>query len=85
MRCTNLCNVSAAYFTMLRFDLFLPLHRLWLGYMSELLALSLPSARSVDLQSMPNAAGMQAKLVKADFHGCIMTGASIVFKLNVGC
>jgi len=59
-----------------RFDLFLPLHRLWLGYMSELLALSTSSsAVSPSSQILPGTAGMHAKLVKADFHGSIMTGA----------
>lgn len=59
-----------------RFDLFLPLHRLWLGYMSELLALSVPppSIVSSGLQALPAVAGMHAKLVKADFHGSIITG-----------
>ncbi|KAF7967154.1 hypothetical protein HWV62_18636 [Athelia sp. TMB] len=51
-----------------RFDLFIPIHQLWLGYMSELLALPTLGTRSVD-QAMPAAAGMHAKLVKADFHG----------------
>jgi len=47
-----------------RWELFVPLHRLWLGYMSELLGLG---------AAMPPAAGMHAKLVKADFHGSIVT------------
>jgi len=58
-----------------RFDLFLPLHRLWLGYMSELLGLAspLPASTSSATQSIPAAAGMHAKLVKADFHGSFVT------------
>ena len=63
----------------------MPLHRLWLGYMSELLALSapplLPSMERAEgdvaaraRATMPQAAGMHAKLVKADFHGSIMIG-----------
>ncbi|KAH9953436.1 hypothetical protein BGW80DRAFT_1410991 [Lactifluus volemus] len=70
-------------------DLFVKLHRLWIGYMSELLALSpRPSSSSPPrrpresavegdvapmVTGMPQAAGMHAKLVKADFHGSIMT------------
>ncbi|KAL0946207.1 hypothetical protein HGRIS_012466 [Hohenbuehelia grisea] len=58
-----------------KFALFLPLHRLWLGYMSELLALtqppSMPDTPSPSAQ--PNAGTMQAKLLKADFHGSVMT------------
>jgi ribonuclease P protein subunit POP4 len=72
------------------------LHRLWIGYMSELLALNpRPSSLSQPPpprrprgestvegdgattgmgMGMPQAAGMHAKLVKADFHGSIMTG-----------
>ncbi|PCH38241.1 RNase P subunit p29-like protein [Wolfiporia cocos MD-104 SS10] len=59
-----------------KFNLFLPLHQLWLGYMSELLALApAPSAPipDADKSAAPNAAGMHAKLVKADFHGSLMT------------
>ncbi|KAI0247712.1 hypothetical protein BJV78DRAFT_1380098 [Lactifluus subvellereus] len=67
-----------------RWDLFVPLHRLWLGYMSELLALNAPplplresaegevGSRRATAAAMPQAAGMHAKLVKADFHGSIM-------------
>jgi ribonuclease P protein subunit POP4 len=71
------------------------LHRLWIGYMSELLALSpRPSSSSPPrrpresavegdvtpmVTGMPQAAGMHAKLVKADFHGSIMTGQSVTF------
>ncbi|KAI1795965.1 RNase P/MRP, p29 subunit [Ganoderma leucocontextum] len=57
------------------FELFVPLHLLWLGYMSELLSLSPhPVTRSADPASaMPSTAGMHAKLIKADFHGAIVT------------
>jgi hypothetical protein len=70
-----------------RWDLFVPLHRLWLGYMSELLALNappLPLGERAEgdvgprTAAMPQAAGMHAKLVKADFHGSIMIGQFIV-------
>ena len=62
-----------------RFDLFIPLHRLWLGYMSELLGLASPpsTTASTTASAMPPAAAMHAKLVKADFHGCLITGASL--------
>ncbi|TFK92390.1 RNase P/MRP p29 subunit [Polyporus arcularius HHB13444] len=58
-----------------KFHLFLPLHSLWLGYMSELLSLlPQPAVASTDPASaMPSAAGMHAKLIKADFHGAIVT------------
>ncbi|TBU32399.1 RNase P/MRP, p29 subunit [Dichomitus squalens] len=58
-----------------KFQLFLPLHFLWLGYMNELLSLSPePAALGMDPSSaMPAAAGMHAKLIKADFHGAIVT------------
>src|SRR6266404_162945 len=46
-----------------RWEKFLPLHRLWIGYMTELL--------------LAGAEDMRAKLVKADFHGSIMTGACV--------
>ncbi|KZT11392.1 RNase P/MRP, p29 subunit [Laetiporus sulphureus 93-53] len=60
-----------------RFELFLPLHSLWMGYMSELLAL--PPAPSTPINSQaasmaaPSAASMHAKLVKADFNGSLLT------------
>ncbi|KAI0721687.1 RNase P/MRP, p29 subunit [Cerioporus squamosus] len=58
-----------------KFQLFLPLHSLWVGYMSELLSLSpQPAVANTDPASaMPSAAGMHAKLIKADFHGAIVT------------
>jgi len=59
-----------------KFISFLPLHQLWLDYMSELLGLfsssSYSSAQKNDT-AMPSAAGMHAKLVKADFHGAIVS------------
>ncbi|KAI0058790.1 RNase P/MRP, p29 subunit [Artomyces pyxidatus] len=60
-----------------KYELFIHLHRMWMDYMSELLGLSSPPSEQAlpDSKVMPNAAGMHTKLVKADFHGSIMTGA----------
>ncbi|KAG1735342.1 RNase P subunit p29-like protein [Suillus paluster] len=55
-----------------KFDLFLPLHQLWMGYMSELLGLSPPSSVPAT-KAMPSSSSMHAKLVKADFHGSLLT------------
>ncbi|KAK7693574.1 hypothetical protein QCA50_003143 [Cerrena zonata] len=59
-----------------KFNSFIALHQLWLGYMSELMGLDRPPLQH-DLRhcerAMPPAAGMHAKLVKADFHGSIIT------------
>ncbi|KAI5990251.1 RNase P subunit p29-like protein [Pisolithus albus] len=55
-----------------RFDLFVPLHRLWMGYMSELLGLSLPSSPE-HASRIPNSASMYPKLVKADLHGSLLS------------
>ena len=72
-------------FPLFRWDAFVPLHRLWLGYMSELLGLGVaPSAleelkgpASASVAALPQPAGtIQAKLIKADFHGSVMTGQS---------
>ncbi|KAH7097367.1 RNase P/MRP, p29 subunit [Auriculariales sp. MPI-PUGE-AT-0066] len=62
-----------------RWSVFFPLHTLWLGYIAELLnlphrPLSLESVTPAQhTQSMPSTQDMQAKLVKADFHGCIIS------------
>jgi len=68
-----------------RWDAFVPLHRLWLGYMSELLGLAAApegpedgggsggASSSSAAMSRAVAAGMHAKLLKADFHGSIVT------------
>jgi ribonuclease P protein subunit POP4 len=53
-----------------KWELFVPLHRLWCAYVSELLASS-------------DTAGMHAKLVKADFHGSIVTGTCVVVLVRV--
>ncbi|KAJ7123667.1 Rof/RNase P-like protein [Mycena epipterygia] len=52
------------------FALFLPLHHLWMGYMSELL--NLPQ-RTAAPPRAPSGASIHPKLLKADFHGSIMT------------
>ncbi|KAJ6578661.1 Rof/RNase P-like protein [Mycena vulgaris] len=53
-----------------KFALFLPLHHLWIGYMSELL--NLPQ-RTAGAPRAPSGVGMHPKLLKADFHGSLMT------------
>jgi hypothetical protein len=76
------------WFSVFRWDAFVPLHRLWLGYMSELLGLTtvdtLGQERTAHAMkaAMPSAAGMHAKLVKADFHGSIMTSRSFFLPLS---
>ncbi|KAG6825188.1 hypothetical protein H0H87_010087, partial [Tephrocybe sp. NHM501043] len=56
------------------FELFVPLHHLWLGYMSELLGLAQPpSSGAISPQAMPQSSSMHPKLLKADFHGSILT------------
>ena len=48
-----------------------------MGYMSELLGLPQKPTHAITRESvvkqMPNASGMHPKLLKADFHGSIMT------------
>ncbi|KAI0093640.1 Rof/RNase P-like protein [Irpex rosettiformis] len=60
-----------------KFQRFVAMHRLWLGYMSELLALKPPPpdlGRDHDhAQVMPNVATMHAKLIKAEFVGAMIT------------
>jgi ribonuclease P protein subunit POP4 len=50
--------------------------------MSELLALgpSPPASTSTAVPAMPAVAGMHAKLVKADFHGSLVTGILFIIK-----
>jgi ribonuclease P protein subunit POP4 len=62
-----------------RYELYEPLNTLWRGYISELLSLPLPpspDAPNPNPPPIPNIAVIHAKLVKADYHGCIITGAS---------
>ncbi|KAF8525846.1 RNase P/MRP, p29 subunit [Hysterangium stoloniferum] len=58
-----------------RYDLFLPLHLMWQSYMAELLGLGPRPSSPPDqpLLRMPNTQAMQTKLVKADFHGSIIS------------
>ncbi|KAN0092540.1 Rof/RNase P-like protein [Tylopilus felleus] len=57
-----------------RFELFIPLHQLWMGYMSELLGLGVPDASSSSHEGkMPSVSSMHAKLVKADLNGALLT------------
>ncbi|KAF7307979.1 Ribonuclease P protein subunit [Mycena kentingensis (nom. inval.)] len=56
--------------TQAKFALFLPLHHLWLGYMSELLNLPQPGSGP---PRAPSGVSMHPRLLKADFHGSIIT------------
>ncbi|KAI0082688.1 RNase P/MRP p29 subunit, partial [Panus rudis PR-1116 ss-1] len=59
-----------------KFERFLPLHYLWLGYVSELLNLApFPGEYDVNKchEEIPSVPTMQAKIVKADIHGSIIT------------
>lgn len=71
----------------LKYSTFLDIHKLWSGYMSELL--NLPALASVegplDTYLSSHATGMQTKLVKADFHGCKMTVKASKCPTLVGC
>ena len=60
------------------------MHNLWMGYMSELLGLSRYSASVSCPQTMPGSSAMHPKLLKADFHGSIMTGLSLcIFSIGL--
>jgi len=61
-----------------RWDIFLPVHTMWTTYIAEVMGLAprpevLPSKEQTG-SMMPSASGLQAKLVKADLHGCIVKG-----------
>lgn len=65
-----------------RYELFIPLHHLWLGYMSELLGLAkLPLVIPKD-PLIPNVASIHPKLVKADYHGSLLSGSLILILLQ---
>ncbi|KAF8894665.1 Rof/RNase P-like protein [Infundibulicybe gibba] len=55
-----------------KYELFLPLHHLWMGYMSELLGLSQKQPSLGLSDAIPSFSGMHPKLLKADFHGSII-------------
>jgi ribonuclease P protein subunit POP4 len=57
-----------------RFELFIPLHQLWMGYMSELLGLAPAPTDPAATSPVPSSTSMHPKLIKADYHGSIMTG-----------
>ena len=64
----------------LRYELFLPIARMWICYMAELLNLPpIPEGGALQpgLQHpIPQSLTIQPKLVKADFHGSIVAGES---------
>jgi len=70
-----------------RYDTFLPIHHMWCSYMTELMNFSPAPPDSVDAKPprLPNAAVMHAKLVKADFHGCIIRVKESKNPSLVGC
>lgn len=76
-RCVLILNVFKTSKSIVkgRYELFVPLHHLWLGYMSELLGLGQIPTPIPDKPPLPNSGALHTKLVKADFHGSIMTGA----------
>ncbi|PVG04300.1 RNase P/MRP, p29 subunit [Serendipita vermifera] len=73
-----------------KWDLFWPIHLMWLGYMAELMGLKprpdkLPSKEEAEKTAMPNVGAMQAKLLKADFHGCIVKVKESKNASRIGC
>lgn len=58
-----------------RWDLFWPIHLMWESYMAEVMNLE-PRPKDLPAHPLlpPNPASMQMKLVKADFHGCLIKG-----------
>ncbi|KZO89888.1 RNase P subunit p29-like protein [Calocera viscosa TUFC12733] len=62
-----------------KWALFLPIHHLWLGYIAELLQLPPPPSDDIlhstdpSKHRLPSVPGTQAKLVKADLHGSILS------------
>ncbi|KIO28366.1 hypothetical protein M407DRAFT_181836 [Tulasnella calospora MUT 4182] len=55
-----------------QYSLFLPIHRLWVAYIAELLNLP-KQPEDMKAPSTFNVQAAHAKLVKADFHGAIIT------------
>ncbi|KAF8833207.1 hypothetical protein BDN67DRAFT_992879 [Paxillus ammoniavirescens] len=57
------------------FVLFVALHRLWMGYMSELLGLAAPDSSSSPPEGkMPSPSSIDAKFVQTDRHGSLLRG-----------
>lgn len=64
-----------------KWELFWPVHKMWTSYIAEVMGLAvrpevLPTKEQMG-SVMPSTAGLQAKLVKADFHGCVVKGTSV--------
>jgi ribonuclease P protein subunit POP4 len=64
-----------------KWELFWPVHQMWTNYIAEVMGLALrPEVLPTKEQMgsvMPSTSGLQAKLVKADFHGCIVKGEPV--------
>lgn len=65
-----------------KWEIFWPVHGMWTSYIAEVMGLAprpevLPAKEQMN-SVMPGAAGLQARLVKADFHGCIVKGEPIM-------
>ncbi|KAF9511196.1 hypothetical protein BS47DRAFT_1347078 [Hydnum rufescens UP504] len=75
----------------LAYDAFMPIHHMWCSYMAELMNLQTKPSETGNpgpsriSHRMPNAATMHAKLVKADFHGCIIKVQQSRNPSLVGC
>ncbi|KIM33258.1 hypothetical protein M408DRAFT_151787 [Serendipita vermifera MAFF 305830] len=59
-----------------KWEIFWPVHAMWTSYIAEALGLAprpevLPTKEQIG-NVMPSTAGLQAKLIKADLHGCIV-------------
>jgi ribonuclease P protein subunit POP4 len=69
-----------------KWDLFWPIHLMWVSYIAESMGLKprpgmLPTKEEVEKAALPNIGNMQARILKADFHGCVVKGA---FRLWTG-
>lgn len=68
-----------------KWDLFWPIHLMWIGYIAEVMGLKnrpemLPTKEEVAKAALPNIGNMQAKILKADFHGCVIQGVYLLQK-----
>lgn len=64
-----------------RYSLFTPIHSLWCAYMAELFNLrEAPTGNAMyePPTHLPASTTMHGKLVKADLHGAIVTGTSLI-------